>query len=201
MGIIWGDTMEHKIVILCGKSSSGKDLVRKKLVKNGYKHVVTNTTRPPREGEKDGVAYNFMDDEQFLSLVKNGDMIEYQKYYTEFGVWYYGSDARYIDLNKHDYVIVLTLDGAEAYKKYFGDDNCIVFYIDAPKSVREQRARERDPNGFKQSEWDRRLKTDNDDFAFEKVARICNFRIDNYNKSVYNLIKEIKDDIRMWKNG
>ena len=75
--------MNHKIVILCGKSSSGKDLIRNKLVKNGYKRIVTNTTRPPREGEKDGVAYNFMTDEQFLELVKNGDMIEYQKYYTE----------------------------------------------------------------------------------------------------------------------
>lgn len=195
------EVMKHKIVILCGKSSSGKDLIRNKLVKNGYKRIVTNTTRPPREGEKDGVAYNFMTDEQFLELVKNGDMIEYQKYYTELGIWYYGSDARNIDLNKHDYVIVLTIDGAEAYKEYFGAENCIVFYIDAPKSVREQRAKDRDPNGFRQDEWDRRVKTDNADFAFDKIAKICEFRVDNYNKPIYNLIKEIKDDIRMWKNG
>ena len=193
--------MKHKIVILCGKSGCGKSLVLNKLVKNGYKRIVTNTTRLPREGEKDGVAYNFMTDEQFLELVKNGDMIEYQKYYTEFGIWYYGLDVRTIDLNKHDYVIVLTLDGAEAYKQYFGSENCIVFYIDAPKSVREQRAKDRDPQGFKQSEWDRRIKTDNADFTFEKIAKICEFRIDNYNKSVYNLIKEIKEDIRLWKNG
>lgn len=193
--------MNHKIIILCGKSGSGKSLVLNKLVKNGYKNVVTNTTRPPREGEKDGVAYNFMNDEQFLSLVKNGDMIEYQKYHTEFGIWYYGSDARNIDLTKHDYAIVLTLDGAEAYKEYFGAENCIVFYIDAPKSIREQRAQSRDPKGFNKSEWDRRLKTDNADFAFDKIVKICDFRVDNYNKSVYNLIKEIKDDIRMWSNG
>ena len=193
--------MKHKIVILCGKSSSGKDLIRNKLVKNGYKRIVTNTTRPPREGEKDGVAYNFMTDEQFLELVKNGDMIEYQKYHTELGIWYYGSSANNIDINKNDYVIVLTLEGAEAYKNYFGAENCIIFYIDAPKSVREQRARERDPNGFRLDEWERRLKTDNADFAFEKVAKVCNFRVDNYNKPIYNLIKEVKDDIRMWKNG
>lgn len=193
--------MEHKIVILTGKSSSGKDLIRNKLVKNGYQRIVTNTTRPPREGEKDGVAYNFMDDSQFLSLVRNGDMIEHQKYNTEFGVWYYGSDARNIDLNKNDYVIVLTLDGAEAYKKYFGAENCIIFYIDAPKLVREQRAKERDPHGFNKDEWDRRVKTDNADFAFDKIIKICDFKVDNYNKTIYNLIKEIKDDIRLWKNG
>ena len=191
--------MEHKIVILCGKSSSGKDLIKKKLIKNGFKGIVTNTTRPPREGEQNGINYNFLTEYHFLQLVKEGEMIEYHKYNTKFGVWYYGSSANNIDLNKHDYVIVLTLEGAEAYVNYFGAENCIVFYIDAPKSIREQRAEER--GSFNQEEWDRRVKTDNADFSQDKVAHICNFRVDNYNKTIYNLIKEIKEDIRLWKNG
>lgn len=192
--------MKHKIIILTGKSGSGKGLIEDKLVKNKYKRVVTNTTRPMREKEKDGVDYNFLTNEQFMELVNSGQMIEYRKYNTEFGVWYYGSSANNIDLTKNDYVITLTLDGVEAFLNYFGDENCIIFYIDAPKSVREQRAKDRDPSGFNQEEWDRRVKADNADFAFDKVAKICNFRIDNYNKSVYNLIKEVKEDIRMWKN-
>jgi guanylate kinase len=191
--------MEHKIVILCGKSSSGKDLIKKKLVKNGFKGVITNTTRPPREGEKEGVNYYYLSDMEFKNRIANGEMIEYHKYNTEFGVWYYGSSANNIDLNKHDYVIVLTLEGAEAYVNYFGAENCIVFYIDAPKSIREQRAKDR--GSFNQGEWDRRVKTDNVDFSQDKVAHICNFRVDNYNKTIYNLIKEIKEDIRLWKNG
>ena len=191
--------MEHKIVILCGKSSSGKDLIKNKLIKNGYKGIVTNTTRPPREGEQNGINYNFLTEYHFLQLIKEGEMIEYHKYNTEFGVWYYGSSANNIDLTKHDYIIVLTLEGAEAYVNYFGAENCIVFYIDAPKSVREQRAKER--GSFNQNEWDRRVKTDNADFSLEKIVHICNFRVDNYNKTIYNLIKEIKEDIRLWKNG
>lgn len=191
--------MEHKIIILCGKSSSGKDLIKKKLIKNGFKGVVTNTTRPPREGEKEGINYYYLSDMEFKNRIANGEMIEYHKYNTEFGVWYYGSSANNIDLNKHDYVIVLTLEGAEAYVNYFGAENCIVFYIDAPKSIREQRAKER--GSFNQDEWDRRVKTDNADFSQDKVAHICNFRVDNYNKTIYNLIKEIKEDIRLWKNG
>ena len=191
--------MEHKIVILCGKSSSGKDLIKNKLIKNGFKGIVTNTTRPPREGEKEGVNYYYLSDIEFKNRIVNGEMIEYHKYNTEFGVWYYGSSANNIDLTKHDYVIVLTLEGAEAYVNYFGAENCIVFYIDAPKSIREKRATER--GSFNQEEWDRRVKTDNIDFSQEKVAHICNFRVDNYNKTIYNLIKEIKEDIRLWKNG
>ena len=87
------------------------------------------------------------------------------------------------------------------FLKYFGEEKCIVFYIDAPKAVREQRAKDRDPKGFSQDEWDRRVKADNVDFAYDKICRICDFKVDNYNKTIYNLIKEIKDDIRMWKNG
>ena len=64
----------------------------------------------------------------------------------------------------------------------------------------EKRAEERDIN-FSKTEWDRRVKTDNVDFSQDKVAHICNFRVDNYNKTIYNLIKEIKEDIRLWKNG
>lgn len=191
--------MEHKIVILTGKSGSGKSLIAHKLQKNGFKGVVTNTTRPPREGEKEGVNYYYLSDIEFKNRIANGEMIEYHKYNTEFGVWYYGSSANNIDLNKHDYVIVLTLEGAEAYVNYFGAENCIVFYIDAPKSIREQRAKER--GSFNQEEWDRRVKTDNADFSQDKVAHICNFRVNNYNKTIYNLIKEIKEDIRLWKNG
>lgn len=191
--------MKHKIVILVGKSGSGKSLIAHKLQKNGFKGVVTNTTRPPREGEKEGVNYYYLSDIEFKNRIANGEMIEYHKYNTEFGIWYYGSSANNIDLNKHDYVIVLTLEGAEAYVNYFGAENCIVFYIDAPKSIREQRAKDR--GSFNQEEWDRRVKTDNADFSQDKVTHICNFRVDNYNKTIYNLIKEIKEDIRLWKNG
>ena len=191
--------MEHKIVILTGKSGSGKSLVAHKLQKNGFKPIITNTTRPPREGEKDGVNYYYLSDMEFKTRIANGEMIEYHKYNTEFGAWYYGSSANNIDLDKHDYVIVLTLEGAEAYVNYFGAENCIIFYIDAPKSIREQRAKDR--GSFNQGAWDRRVKTDNIDFSLDKVARICNFRVNNYNKTIYNLIKEIKEDIRLWKNG
>lgn len=191
--------MEHKIVILCGKSGSGKSLVSNKLTKNGFRNIVTSTTRPPREGEKDGVDYCFLSDMEFKTRIADGEMVEYHKYNTEFGTWYYGSSSSDIDLTKHDYVIVLTLEGAKAYINYFGAENCIVFYIDAPKSVRERRAKQR--GSFNQSEWDRRVKADNIDFSQDKVAHVCNFKISNYNKSIYNLIKEIKEDIRLWKNN
>lgn len=190
---------KHKIIILTGQSGSGKDTIAKKLVKNHFKRVVTNTTRPPREGEVDGVDYNFIGEYDFHSLISDNDMIEWRKYSTVFGTWYYGSDARNINLDKNDYVVILTLDGIESYVKYFGAENCIVFYIDCPKYIREQRAKER--GSFNREEWERRLVADKADFPMEKVIKLCNFKIANYNRPIHEIIGEIKQNISFWKNG
>lgn len=190
--------MKHKIIILVGKSACGKSTIEEKLIKNHYKRIITNTTRPPRDNEQDGVDYNFISELDFFDLVNNNQMLEYRKYNTIYGTWYYGSSINNINLNKHDYVIILTLDGVEAFINHFGAENCIVFYIDCPKSIREKRAKNR-PN-FNQDEWNRRLATDKNDFPVERIHKLCNFKIANYDKPIYNVIKEIITDIKIWKN-
>lgn len=47
------------MIILVGKSCSGKDTVVKELTKMGYNKIVTCTTRPPRPGEINGREYHF----------------------------------------------------------------------------------------------------------------------------------------------
>ena len=51
-----------KIFYVMGKSSSGKDTIFKRLEKclPELKTIVLDTTRPIREGEKDGVEYYFV---------------------------------------------------------------------------------------------------------------------------------------------
>ena len=190
--------MKHKIIILVGKSACGKNTIEEKLVKNHYKRIITNTTRPPRDNEKDGVDYNFISETDFFDLINNNQMLEYRKYNTVYGAWYYGSSINNIDLTKNDYVIILTLDGVEAFVNHFGAENCIVFYIDCPKNIREKRAKSR-PN-FNQSEWNRRLAADKADFPLERVHKLCNFKITNYDKPIYDVIKTIIKDIKIWKN-
>ena len=60
---------KHKIIILCGQSGSGKDTIATKLINNHFYRVITNTTRPPRNGEVDGVDYNFITDLDFYALM------------------------------------------------------------------------------------------------------------------------------------
>lgn len=53
------------MIILVGKSGSGKDTVQAALAALGISPVTLYTTRPPREGEADGRQYWFLSDKEF----------------------------------------------------------------------------------------------------------------------------------------
>jgi guanylate kinase len=57
--------MKGKIIIV-GPGGSGKDFLRKKMVDKGFEYGVSFTSRPPREGEKEGIDYYYRD-EDFLN--------------------------------------------------------------------------------------------------------------------------------------
>ena len=112
-----------KIYCVMGKSSSGKDTVYKKL-KEQYKEfrlIVPYTTRPIREGEKDGVEYYFVDPEQFRAMKEDGKVIESRSYNTKCGIWtYFTADDGQIDLSAADYLLIGTLVSYQALREYFG---------------------------------------------------------------------------------
>lgn len=68
------------IVILSGPSGVGKDTVLDAWIKADPRvaRVVTYTTRAPRDGELDGVDYNFVDLETFMFLEKEGCFWEHK---------------------------------------------------------------------------------------------------------------------------
>ena len=79
-----------KMVYLMGKSSSGKDTVYKRLLKDHSLHlkkVIPYTTRPIRMGEKNGEEYFFTDDDGFHKLQAQGRVIEARAYHTYHGLW------------------------------------------------------------------------------------------------------------------
>lgn len=84
-----------KVIALFGKSASGKDTLQKWLVRKypNTKGIVSCTTRPPREGEKDGVDYNFLSVEEFTKKVLDGTMLEA----TSFRDWFYGTPLESLD--------------------------------------------------------------------------------------------------------
>ena len=168
-------------LILCGKSCSGKDTIRKNLVEyNDFNALPTITTRPKRDNEVDGIDYNFVTIKEFESMIHEKKIIEYRRFDTlvagKHDTWYYGTPKSDLDLEK-DYVIILDPKGARIFMNYYGKSNCCLICIEAEDTIRESRAKQR-PN-FDAQEWERRLHTDNIDFASYELYDIISAYITN----------------------
>lgn len=179
------------ILVLTGKSSSGKDTILKELVnKNICTGVISSTSRPIRENEKNKVDYYFCTKEQFIQKIENGELIEHRTYNTNFNgnseTWYYGTEKSSIDISK-DSCLVLDVQGLKDIREYFKDEQVIGIYLHCPEKLRTERAKKR--GSFCSKEWKRRLKTDKVDF--ENVYSEVDYVI-NSAKDTSELIDEIK---------
>jgi guanylate kinase len=73
------------IVLLVGVSGAGKDTIKHKLLETGnYHHIVSHTTRAPRENsgvmEQDGIDYHFVDIPAAQQMIGDNAFIEVKKY-------------------------------------------------------------------------------------------------------------------------
>ena len=165
-----------KIYCVMGKSSSGKDTVYKKL-KEQYKEfrlIVPYTTRPIREGEKDGVEYYFVDPAQFRAMKEDGKVIESRSYNTKCGIWtYFTADDGQIDLSAADYLLIGTLVSYQALREYFGEEAIVPVYLEVEDGLRLARAleRERRQEKPKYAEMCRRFLADEEDFSEENLIK------------------------------
>ena len=173
-----------KLIILCGKAGAGKDATLHRIVGLSpklFNEIVSCTTRPPREGEKDGVHYHFLTVEQFTDKILNGDMLEA----TEFNGWHYGTMASSLSRDKIN-IGVFNPAGIAALLEDEELD-ITVFHITAKPKTRliRQLNREEEPNVY---EILRRFFTDEDDFLeLDKLE----FNHSNY----YELTNEKPEDL------
>ena len=191
-----------KIYCVMGKSSSGKDTVYKKL-KEQYKEfrlIVPYTTRPIREGEKDGVEYYFVDPEQFRAMKEDGKVIESRSYNTKCGIWtYFTADDGQIDLDRSSYLAIGTLESYLQMKQYYPEGVLCPIYVEVEDGERLTRALEREKKEAfpRYAELCRRFLADCEDFSEEKIReaeierrfenvnfQICLAEIENYMRSV-----------------
>lgn len=163
-----------KIYYVMGKSSSGKDTIYKMLLERHpqFHTVVPYTTRPIREGERDGVEYFFVDAEELHEMQKAEKIIEMRSYNTKCGIWtYFTADDGQIDLDRYDYLMIGTLVSYRALREYFGEERLVPIYIEVEDGLRLSRAleRERRQADPKYAEMCRRFLADTEDFSEENI--------------------------------
>lgn len=151
----------YKIVALIGEAGTGKDTLMQKILTDypgKFNEIISCTTRPPREGEIDGVNYFFIDQEEFAYKVLNYEMLEA----TNFNDWFYGTSY---DTLRSDVlnIGVFNPDGIRAIEGR-SDIDLRVFRITCSDKIRllRQLNREENPNV---DEIVRRYKTDKEDFC------------------------------------
>jgi guanylate kinase len=166
-----------KIFYVMGKSASGKDTIYKSLLERlpQLKQVVLYTTRPIREGEKNGGEYFFTTGDRLNELREEGKIIEERTYQTALGPWsYFTVDDGQIDVKSDDtYLMIGTLESYEKTRNYYGEELLIPLYIEVEDGKRLKRALEREflQKDPKYAELCRRYLADEEDFNEERLNR------------------------------
>ena len=124
--------------MISGFSGVGKGTVVKKLVERyPYALSVSATTRDPRPGEENGVAYHFITRNEFERRIREGDFFEWASYVDQ----YYGTPKSYVlrELEKGNDVI-LEIEAAGAMKVKQQLPEALLIYM-LPPSMKELKRR------------------------------------------------------------
>ncbi|HKK07631.1 MAG TPA: guanylate kinase [Gemmatimonadota bacterium] len=144
-------------VVLAGPSGSGKTTVARALAEDGgrFRFSVSATTRRPREGERDGRDYVFLDREAFLGRRDRGELLEWARVHGE----WYGTPRDQLERAREEGVhLLLDIDvqGARSVRRL--EPDAVTIFLLPPSGVRVvQRLADRGSEG--REERRRRLET------------------------------------------
>ena len=133
------------MIILSSPSGAGKTTLTKLLSKNNnYSISVSHTTRKPRFNEVDSQDYHFVNENEFKSLIKKNEFLEYAKVFNN----YYGTSKSPVmnNLKKGDSIVFdIDWQGTQQIKAKKLKYKLITFFILPPsKKVLFERLSNRD---------------------------------------------------------
>lgn len=114
--------MNGNLIIVSAPSGAGKTTLVSEVLKRDdrIKSSVSFTSRKPRNGEQNGVHYNFVSSDEFRAMMGRGDFLEWAEVHGNF----YGTSRRLVErLRSEGYDVILTIDvqGAEQARALFPD--------------------------------------------------------------------------------
>ena len=183
------------LIVISGPSGAGKDTVINEIKRKSgsIHHTTTLTTRPKRNGEKDGIDYHFTSVNDFKRLIEQDGFLEWATVYGNL----YGTPKEQIRqalANGLDVITKVDVQGALAIKKQV--PNALFIWISAP-SIEELDQRLRLRNSDSKKDIELRIKT-----AHEAIKQLHNFDNEVINRSGHakKAAAEIIDIIAKEKN-
>ena len=167
------------LIILSGPSGVGKGTIRQEIMKEpdlGLCYSVSLTTRAPREGEKDGIDYFFVSEEEFERQVGAGNLLEY----TRFVKHSYGTPRDYVERLRSEgknVLLEIEVNGAMQVMRKMKDDPPLSIFI-LPPSYKELERRIRGRSTECEAVIQERLKQAKDEL---RLAENYSYRVINDN--------------------
>lgn len=123
------------LIILSGPSGVGKGTVRKDLMKRypdlNLLYSISMTTRPPRNGEKNGEDYFFVSEDEFNKNIDNNNFLEHTKFVSH----QYGTPKDYVEKMRNEgknVLVEIDISGAKQIMKAMFRDNLLTIFVTAP---------------------------------------------------------------------
>lgn len=139
---------KNKLLIITGKSCSGKNTLANRIKQHYDVHeALSFTTRPMRPGEEQGKDYMFITFDDFFELERQNKLLESIEYHGN----RYGLSEYSFDFNK-DNIAIVDPEGTEQLRKNLSNRfEIITVLLDAPDEVILERFKNRgdDPEDAK----------------------------------------------------
>lgn len=145
------------LVVISGPSGVGKDSLVERIKARGaqFHFVVTATSRPPRPGERHGVDYFFVSQDEFEAMIAQDELLEYALVYGQ----YKGIPKQQIReafASGKDVVMRLDVQGAATIKRLIPDAVLIFLSAASEEELVERLSRRRTESDV---QLGRRIKT------------------------------------------
>lgn len=122
------------LIVVSGPSGCGKSTVDNMLISKRQNIImsVSDTTRAKRDGETDGIDYNFITKEEFEKNIESNKYLEYAKVHSN---KYYGTPCNFVNKKLKeglDVILEIDIEGARKIKEKRSD---AVFIFIMPPSM------------------------------------------------------------------
>ena len=200
------------LIVLSSPSGAGKTTLSKLLSKqNNYYISVSHTTRKPRINEIDSQDYHFVSEDEFKSLIKNNEFLEYAKVFNN----YYGTAKSSVIRNLNEgkkLIFDIDWQGTEQIKEKKLKYKLITFFILPPskkvlferlsnrdmkdKLIVEERMKQFSKDVLHWENYDYVVINDNLENCYNEVNHLIKSEIEKFSNSYYlKLIKKHIDQL------
>ena len=179
-----------KLFLIVGPSGSGKGTVIEELKAfyPAFVYPVSYTTREMREGEEDGVVYNFVSKEEFERMIADDELLEYAVVHSNN---YYGTSKKdLLDPLRGGAVVIREVDiqGFHSIQKLVPKENLVSVFMHVG-DLDELRKRIQRRGELSEEEMQRRL-----DSAAKELAQAdgCDYQIPNEWGKIDECVKQVQ---------